>query len=60
MLDYKLLTSALSLFIQELVNLQFRGPKLSTSRMKSVVHDKKGGKNFLRVVKNYFPLKALT
>ena len=43
-LDYKLLIPALSLFIQALVNLQFNGPKLSTSRMKSVVHDKKEGK----------------
>jgi len=32
--DYKLLTPAFSLFIQELINLQFNGPKLSTSRMK--------------------------
>jgi len=40
-LDYKLLMPALSLFIQELVNLQFSGPKLIMSRMRSVVHDKK-------------------
>jgi len=44
MLDYKLLIPALSLFIQEIVNLHFSGPKLSTYRMKSVVHDKKEGK----------------